>query len=125
MTGKDEDIESGAVAGVGVWARNKTTGANSFVTGAHEECSACRTHARREVSKHRFCIECGTQVLDYYAVEDEIWTAVAGDPDAGTLHLACLEKRLGRKLVVEDFKKVATNSTIFFAAGMSRSTELR
>jgi hypothetical protein len=120
MTGNDEDIEIGAVAGLGVWARNKATGASTLISGAHEECAACRTHARREVSKHRFCIECGTEVLDYYALDDDIWTAVAGEPDAGALHLGCVEKRLGRRLTVEDFKRVATNSTVFFAAGMAR-----
>ena len=43
--------------------------------------------------------------LDYYMVTDGLWNSLTKDQSRGQLHLACLEKRLGRPLVLEDFPK--------------------
>ncbi len=52
------------------------------------------------------CMECGAACHDDFAVQDQIWLqAVPGC--AGHLHLCCLEKRVGRALVVEDFQQDA------------------
>ena len=45
---------------------------------------------------------------EYYAVHEEVWTEEAG-MDSGFLCIACLERRIGRRLDVADFKDVPVN----------------
>lgn len=58
-----------------------------------------------------FCAECGAKEgLQGYMVHDEVW-AQAGMED-GFLHLACLEKRIGRNLEGDDFPDYPINEGI-------------
>ena len=59
------------------------------------------------------CADCGVEtshreaLKEYYVVTDEIWNTVgAGE---GYLCIGCLEERLGRKLVPEDFPPYPVN----------------
>lgn len=60
------------------------------------------------------CMDCGVNtspsaggagVEEYYMVSDELWTF--GD---GFLCIGCLEKRIGRRLVLSDFIIAAVNT---------------
>ena len=55
-----------------------------------------------------FCVDCGKNTLggEYYMVRDELWAASGLEPNDGMLCLACLEKRIGRLLTLEDFAAV-------------------
>lgn len=72
------------------------------------------------------CLDCeadcgsgGTGIREYaYKVSDEIWLAVGLDTRPGHgedefLCVGCLEKRLGRRLVPEDFPASALNNQDF------------
>jgi hypothetical protein len=64
------------------------------------------------------CSDCGTNTLEggnYYMVHNEIWNSVA-KPDEN-LCIPCLEKRLGRKLNLNDLPPVPVN---FMAVGFER-----
>jgi hypothetical protein len=41
---------------------------------------------------------------EVYTVKNDVWKAAGMEPDGGCLCIKCLEKRLGRKLTVQDFK---------------------
>src|SRR4029079_18223886 len=59
----------------------------------------------REIARFR-CIDCGVNVVkigDWYLVSDAIWIDQFGLGWRGHLCLACVEKRLGRKLRLPDF----------------------
>ena len=50
------------------------------------------------------CVDCGADKDgEYYMVSDELWAASGMAPNGGMLCLACLEQRIGRRLVKEDF----------------------
>jgi len=50
------------------------------------------------------CVDCGEEKDgEYYMVPDELWAVSGMASDGGMLCLACLERRIGRLLVVEDF----------------------
>jgi hypothetical protein len=60
------------------------------------------------------CIDCGFHCVDcdkdtlggeYYMVSDELWAA-AGMGREGMLCLACLERRIGRELAIDDFTSI-------------------
>ena len=52
-----------------------------------------------------------------YMVKNDIWAKVSRSTNA-RLCLDCLQKRLGRKLVIEDFQTISFNYPIFFAYQM-------
>lgn len=54
------------------------------------------------------CSECHTEVFDHYMVSEALWSS-AVELEREVLHAGCLEKRIGRKLVPEDFKDVPLN----------------
>lgn len=55
------------------------------------------------------CADCGGDTAgDGYMVRDDIW-AQARAPRLGRLHTACLEKRLGRQLVDQDYTDAPIN----------------
>jgi hypothetical protein len=53
------------------------------------------------------CLDCGIDTLaigHYYTVHDDLWLAVVPEgPHGGMLCLACLQLRLGRPLIDDDF----------------------
>jgi hypothetical protein len=50
------------------------------------------------------CVDCGEEKDgEYYTVADEVWDASGLAPNGGMLCLACLERRIGRLLVFDDF----------------------
>src|SRR5690606_5128900 len=64
------------------------------------------------------CDDCGkSTITDYYMVKNPVWRAAgmpnAGMGDSGMLHRKCLEKRIGRKLTVDDFPPYPVNAQVF------------
>lgn len=56
------------------------------------------------------CLDCRANTLylgEYYMVEDEVWKEAK--MKEGMLCIDCLEKRIGRTLKCEDFKKCPLN----------------
>ncbi len=56
--------------------------------------------------KHSRCLECSEPTLgdEPYMAQDEIWRLATRQSNGkGHLHVACLEKRIGRKLEEADF----------------------
>jgi len=71
------------------------------------------------MASHEFeCVVCGLPVTEYYLVRDEVWTS-AGFVN-GVAHLECLEKKLGRKLIIEDFTHAMGNKALLKGYGMGR-----
>ena len=58
-----------------------------------------------EIDTRFRCVDCDfdTQGSEYYMVDDELWAASGMAPHGGMLCLACLERRIGRLLVIGDF----------------------
>lgn len=54
------------------------------------------------------CKECHLPVDDQYMVKDELWKKFHGSP-RGVLHIACLEKRMGRPLTLDDLTRAPIN----------------
>ena len=53
--------------------------------------------------RYSSCIDCLGPTQEYLVYRD-VWVGEAGlDPECGFVCLACLEKRIGRRLVTEDF----------------------
>jgi hypothetical protein len=64
--------------------------------------------------RHQFlCIECGDRTRDMYMVRNEIWRQ-AVPVGGGYLHFACIEKRLGRPLHLDDFQDLPINREICY-----------
>jgi hypothetical protein len=60
------------------------------------------------------CAHCGGKsLLQQYMVTDDVWAA-AGMNHKGFLHLYCLEKRLDRRLTIDDFTDVPINDELRF-----------
>ena len=57
--------------------------------------------------------------LEDYRVHDELW-----DVKNGYLHIACLERRIGRRLRQQDFKKLPVNNTILAGFRLQASVSL-
>ena len=56
------------------------------------------------------CMDCGKDTFyEYYMVYSRVWKK-ANPKVKGKLCIKCLEKRLGRKLTVNDFTKVKVNT---------------
>lgn len=65
-----------------------------------------RWQAEEEAAKRRFlCVDCSKNTLggEYYMVSDDLWAASGVAPNGGMLCLACLERRIGRPLMFDDF----------------------
>src|SRR5262245_42362542 len=64
-----------------------------------------------EVRRFR-CVDCGKDTIDeYYMVADELWAASGGGD--GMLCLACLERRIGRKLALDDFTAMVPSPQVW------------
>lgn len=63
------------------------------------------TDYEAEIDTRFRCVDCNFDTLgtEYYTVSDELWAAAKMAPHGGMLCLACLERRIGRLLVIEDF----------------------
>jgi hypothetical protein len=69
--------------------------------------------ARENEERRRavLCLDCGADTIaiaEFYMVRDEVWAQVA-EPDEGMLCVGCCEKRLGRRLVPDDFTDCVFN----------------
>lgn len=52
------------------------------------------------------CLDCGVdtnKIDEYYMVKGHVWTQAMGDKPDGMLCIGCLEKRIGRRLQLQDF----------------------
>ncbi len=52
------------------------------------------------------CMDCGKdtyQSREYYMLRNDVWRRICPDDYKGMLCLVCVEKRLGRALVLSDF----------------------
>ena len=60
-----------------------------------------------EIDTRFRCVDCGKdtggETGEYYTVANDVWAASGLAPNGGMLCLACLERRIGRLLTVEDF----------------------
>ena len=57
-----------------------------------------------EIDMRCRCVDCGEDKEgEYYMVADEVWAASGLGKNDGMLCLGCLERRIGRELVPEDF----------------------
>jgi len=63
------------------------------------------------------CPDCGRPNPPPFMVWDDVWAEAGLKQDAGWLCPECFEKRLGRKLVLQDFTGARIN---FFKASVSR-----
>ena len=63
--------------------------------------------------EHYYCIDCGTHdMLDSYfgkafMITDDLWDSITTEEDT---HWDCVEKRLGRKLILKDFNQSILNN---------------
>jgi hypothetical protein len=96
--------------------------AKAFPPEKHQCPDCLALHWRpeeREAVRERWerCAACKEPVTDDYMLRDEVWLAAGGKlgPGGGVLHLRCVEKRLGRKLALEDFADVGINNAIRWA----------
>lgn len=95
-----------------------------------------RAEARADYEKRYGCSACGGFVTMYY-IHDELWKQVFPQTNQywspewrgekmdllGLLCLVCVEKRLGRKLVIEDFKDHQTNTGILFGFNLKKNLD--
>jgi hypothetical protein len=58
-----------------------------------------------EVEKRFRCVDCGKEA-EYYTVAVELWASTGLAPNGGKLCLACLEKRIGREVTLDDFNRL-------------------
>ena len=69
--------------------------------------------------KNFLCMDCGVDtsyggINHFYMLQDEIWNRICpGEEKFGMLCLFCVEKRLGRKLVLSDFKNAPGNKETY------------
>jgi hypothetical protein len=99
---------------------------NSYKPGQREHHSViddvCIENISNGIRCRFYCLDCGfnTRInnIDYYIVHNYIWDAVVKDDYNelcelrgynGMLCINCLELRLGRKLVFEDFTRCMLN----------------
>lgn len=63
-----------------------------------------------EIDTQFRCVDCGKdtggEVGEYYTVADDVWAASGIAPHGGMLCLACLERRIGRPLIEDDFEAI-------------------
>jgi hypothetical protein len=61
------------------------------------------------------CLDCGKSTRiskEYYMIHDHLWSTVAKNPK-GMMCISCVEKKLGRKLVPNDFTDCRLNKIDF------------
>jgi len=57
------------------------------------------------------CVDCGECTkFEHYFVKNNVWQGLANMPEAGMLHVLCLEARIGRRLAPEDFTSAHINN---------------
>lgn len=89
---------------------------------AHHSCPECdRKHAPNEIAQRyrrrsTTCVECGRFCGDNYYLAREVWKATGLERFDGVLHLACVEKRIGRRLTLEDFTDAPLNDQVRWVA---------
>lgn len=99
-------------------ARNGIGGLDSESAHYAEELIA---RVEKRTSRDRAwlnCLACRAPSYDNYMVHDDLWLSVF--PARGFAHLACLEKRVGRQLRIEDFTLAPVNHAIMFGYLMGR-----
>lgn len=72
------------------------------------------------------CVDCG-EFTDGYMVNDELWNSIIAHSAVtikDCLCLHCLESRMDRRLVLEDFPKLRINIPIIFGFHMG-TTKVR
>jgi hypothetical protein len=69
------------------------------------------------------CRECGQVCGEDYSLLDEVWALTGLDSKGGRLHLKCVEKRIGRKLTLEDFSNFPVNEGIRFGFSLGRQND--
>ncbi len=66
------------------------------------------------------CVDCGCVLTEqgegFYMVQNEVWSAAGMEPTGGQLCIGCLEKRLGRTLLPEDFTDAPANGSGWWAS---------
>lgn len=70
----------------------------------------------------KFCVDCHVDTFainEYYMVTDAVWLSVVSTKQDGMLCIGCLENRLRRKLVPDDFTCALINSIEFRGNRMS------
>jgi len=67
---------------------------------------------KRPKSALLFCVDCQSEDFIYFMVTNEIWKIIKGKSSILCIH--CVEKRLGRKLTINDFTDASINELIFY-----------
>lgn len=68
-------------------------------------------------ARHKCDLCGGTERLESYMVKKHVWDE-AMDGREGFLHLRCLERRLCRRLTIEDFTDAPINDMLRYGYGM-------
>jgi hypothetical protein len=77
-------------------------------------------HGNLDVVRSWECCHCGEPPgQDFYMVHDEVWEQ-AEVPEYAQLHLTCLEERIGRPLVIDDFTDAPVNRLVHFGYSLKR-----
>lgn len=80
--------------------------------------SALETEKQQVPISGLYCRECG-QFHEMCVVRDDLWKYIAGKQKLDiVLCVPCMEKRLGRKLVLTDLKHVPCNAPYFIGFQM-------
>jgi hypothetical protein len=80
-----------------------------YYFGKRRSLAAIRSFDRRTTRSFR-CLDCQRYTFDeyYYMLLDEVWLS-ANPKRGGMLCIICVERRLGRSLMPEDFKDLPIN----------------
>jgi len=68
-----------------------------------------------------WCIDCDINTVtagEYYMVNDHVWSQTGIDTYGGMLCILCLEKRIGRNLISEDFLDIPINHIPLFRSNL-------
>ncbi len=75
------------------------------------------------------CAGCGNTCGQDYMVKPEVWEASGTGYHDGVLHLACLAKKLGRPLTIDDFEThkcfFTVNATFFLGVELGKELARR
>lgn len=73
------------------------------------------------------CVACQNPCDDIYQVRDHAWreAGMESKPDAGVLHLECLEKRRGTPLTPADFTQAPINGALRFGYLMGKRVRVQ
>jgi hypothetical protein len=72
------------------------------------------TPGEQRVFEGRFCKDCGVdtfEINEYYMVTKDLWRQYG--VKRGMLCIACLEKRMGRSLTLDDFTDCILNRVMY------------